>query len=363
MSQPYNRVFNFSPGPCTLPVPVLEEIRDDMLNYKGTGMSIIEHSHRGKVFEAVLAEAQATLAELIGLPDNYKILFLPGGASMQNTLIPMNLMGGGVADYVVTGTWGKKSQEAAALLGPVNTIWDGKSGNYSTVPDLLSLSHTAGASYLHFTSNETVQGVEFQGDFDLPNPVVCDMSSDILSRPMDPSKYAMIYAGAQKNMGPAGVAVVILRDDMIERSPANMQPMLDYRLMAENNSMYNTPPCFAIYVCGLVYQWVRSLGGLSAMHAQNQAKAKLLYDAVDASSGFYAGHAEPSCRSLMNVTFRLPSEELTDVFVKEAKAQGLDGLKGHRSVGGCRASIYNAFPAEGCQALSDFMRDFAARNG
>jgi len=427
LSQPYCRVYNFSPGPCTLPVEVLEEARDGLLNWHDAGMSVMEMSHRGKAFEGILAEAKADLSALLGIPDNYHILFLQGGASMQNTMVPMNfLLRGQTADYVVTGAWGKKSEEAANLLGSVHIAYSGKPQNYSEVPDLQSLEYSADPAYIHFTSNETIQGVEFQGDpalkapvvcdmssdilsrrvdiskyaliyggaqknmgpagvtviiirndmiarvpenmqpmldYKLKAPVVCDMSSDILSRRVDISKYALIYGGAQKNMGPAGVTVVIIRNDMIARVPENMQPMLDYKLMAENDSLYNTPPCWGIYMCGLVYKWVRRQCGVEQMNKQAKERARLLYDAIDNSGGFYKGHAAKNCRSIMNVTFTLPSDELTDKFVKEAKTQELDGLKGHRSVGGCRASIYNAFPIEGCELLAGFMRDFQGKNG
>lgn len=363
MSQPYDRIFNFSAGPCTLPVEVLEEARDGMLNWKGSGMGVMEMSHRGKVFEGIHAQTQAWLRELVGIPEDYVILFLQGGASMQNTVVPMNFLGDGTADYVVTGAWGKKSLEAASLVGSINKIYDAKASNYNTVPDLAELTYTDGASYVHFTSNETIQGVEFMSDPAIASPLVCDMSSDILSRPFDVTKYAYIYAGAQKNMGPAGTTLVICRKDMLDRVPANMHPMLDLKLMADNDSMYNTPPCWGIYICGLVYKWLLDNGGLGSMHRTNQAKANAIYAAVDGSGGFYKGHAETHCRSIMNVTFTLPTEELTDLFVKEAKAAKMDGLKGHRSVGGCRASIYNAFPLEGCQALGQFMADFAAKNG
>lgn len=363
MSQPYDRIYNFSAGPCTLPVEVLEEARDGMLNWQGSGMGVMEMSHRGKVFEGIHAETQASLRELVGIPQDYAILFLQGGASMQNTMVPMNFLGGGVADYVITGSWGKKSLEAAKLVGSVNKVFDAKESSYNTTPDLATLDYTPDAAYIHFTSNETIQGVEFMADPSLDAPVVCDMSSDILSRPLDVTNYAYIYAGAQKNMGPAGVTLAICRRDMLERTPEAMHPMLDLRLMAENDSMYNTPPCWGIYICGLVYKWLLKNGGLAAMHATNQRKAAHLYAAIDTSGGFYKGHAQPHCRSIMNVTFTLPSDELTDQFVKEAKANRMDGLKGHRSVGGCRASIYNAFPEEGCQVLADFMRDFAAKHG
>jgi phosphoserine aminotransferase len=363
MNQPYSRVFNFSAGPCTLPVSVLEEARDGMLNWGGTGMSVMEMSHRSKPFEGILAETESTLRELLGIPENYKVLFLQGGATLQNTMVPINfLKEGEVADYVITGAWGKKSLEGAKLVGKTNVVFDNKANNYNDVPNLESLNYTDGAAYIHFTSNETIHGVEITEDPSLKAPVVCDMSSDILSRKVDVSKYALIYAGAQKNMGPAGVTVVIIRDDLLAKVPASQHPMLDYKLMADNDSMYNTPPCWGIYICGLVYKWVKQEGGVAEMGDRAQARSGLIYDAIEASGGFYKGHAAPNARSIMNVTFTLPSDELTDKFVNEAKASKLDGLKGHRSVGGCRASIYNAFPLEGCEALAEFMKEFAAKN-
>lgn len=364
MSQPYDRVYNFSAGPCTLPVELLEEARDGLMNWNGTGMSVMELSHRSSHFEGILADTEAAFRRVFGVPENYKVLFLQGGASMQNTMIPMNLRAEGqTADYVVTGAWGKKSYQDAKIGGATHLAYDGKPDNYSSVPDLASLTYSENPSYLHWVSNETIHGVEFQGDYDLPMHSVCDMSSNILSRPCDVSKYAMIYAGAQKNMGPAGVTVVVIREDLLPTFNQGLPPMLDYRTQVENGSMYNTPPCWGIYMCGLNYKWVERQGGLTPMHAHNKAKAQIIYDAIDGSGGYYRGHAKSDCRSLMNVTFNLPSDELTDKFVTEAEANKLDGLRGHRSVGGIRASIYNAFPTEGCEALAAFMKAFAAANG
>lgn len=364
MSQPYNRVFNFSAGPCTLPVEVLEEARDDLMNYKGTGMSVMEMSHRSKAYETIIGEAESDLRSLMAVPDNYKVLFLQGGASTQFATIPMSyLPAGKTADYVVTGAWGKKAVESAKIYGSVNVAFDAKADNYNNVPDLSTLNFTPNSAYVHFTTNETIQGVQFKADPTLPGTVICDMSSDILSRPVDVSKYAMIYAGAQKNMGPAGATVVILRDDLLASGPEGLAPMFDYKVHAENGSMYNTPACWSIYVCGLVYKYMLRNGGLPAMQGRCQAKADVLYNAIDSSGGFFKGHAKGDCRSTMNVTFTLPDEELTKTFIKETEAAGLDGLKGHRSVGGCRASIYNAFPIEGCEALAAAMVDFAAKHG
>lgn len=359
MSLPYGRVFNFSAGPSALPVEVLEEVRDDLLNWKGAGMSVLEMSHRGKHFEGIIQQAEADLRELLGIPEDYKVLFLQGGATLQNTMIPMNLLGGQSADYVVTGAWSKKSYEMGLLVGRGRCVWDGKATNYDRLPDLEALEYSPDAAYIHFTSNETIHGIEFQSDPNLPGLAVCDMSSDILSRPVDVSKYGLIYAGAQKNMGPAGVTVVILRQDLLSRTPEKFHPMLDFRLQAENSSLFNTPPCFAIYVCGLVYRWLLRNGGVQAMRDTNRKKAQSLYDVIDEFPEFYRGHAQPEARSLMNVTWRLPSEELEARFVQEAKEKGMVELKGHRSVGGIRASIYNAFPAEGCALLAEFMREFA----
>lgn len=363
-AQPYNRVFNFSAGPCTLPVEVLEEIRDELLNFNGCGMSVMELSHRGKIYDDVHNEALDSLRKLMNVPSNYKILFLQGGASMQNTMIPMNLLRPGMtADYIVTGEWGKKTYEAAQCGFKNKLVWDGKDGNYSTVPDMAQLEFSSDSSYCHWTSNETIQGVEFQGDLRLPVTNVCDISSNILSRPMDVTAYDMLYAGAQKNMGPAGVTVVIIKEELLDWAPKDLHPMLHYKTHADQNSIYNTPPCFAIYVCGLVYKWLLRNGGLEWIHPINVNKANILYSAIDGSGGFYRGHADKACRSIMNVTFKTPSEDLDKKFLAECQTQGLDGPKGHRSTGGMRCSIYNAFPVEGCQAMADFMRDFAAKNG
>jgi phosphoserine aminotransferase len=342
----------------------LEEAKEDLLNYKGAGMSVMEMSHRSKPFEAILAQAEADLRSLLGIPENYKVLFLQGGASLQFSMVPLSFLpAGGTADYVVTGAWGEKALEAAKLVGNVNVAFDGKGTNYNDAPDFSTIPLTADAAYVHFTSNETIQGVEFLSDPATEQPLICDMSSDILSRPVDVSKYSLIYAGAQKNMGPAGATLVIVRDDLLAKGPGKMHPILDYKLHAKNGSMYNTPPCWTIYMCGLVYKHLLSTGGVAGAILRNKEKSNTIYEAIDASNGFFKGHATCGSRSIMNVTFTLPSEELTNTFVKEAEGQKLDGLKGHRSVGGIRASIYNAFPLEGCQVLASFMKEFAAKNG
>jgi phosphoserine aminotransferase len=361
-----DRVFNFSAGPATLPVSVLEQAQSEMLNYQGAGMSVMEMSHRSKAFESIIQNAEADLRKLLSIPENYKVLFLQGGASMQFAMVPMNLLPKGAsADYILTGSWGQGAFKEAKKLGVAREAATTANTNFNRLPSPEEIKLDPNAAYVHFTSNETIFGVEFNeepatGDV----PLVCDMSSDFISRPIDVSKYGLIYAGAQKNAGPAGATVVIVREDLLERAPETLPSMLDYRLMAKNGSMYNTPPCYAIYICGLVFKWaLNDIGGLEKVYALNQEKAKILYDAIDSSDGYYRGHAEKDCRSLMNVTLRLPSEELENKFVKESTAAGLDGLKGHRSVGGLRASIYNAFPRAGVEKLVEFMSEFQRKNG
>lgn len=359
------RIFNFSAGPAVLPPPVLERAREEMLSLQGIGMSVMEISHRSKHFQAVLDAAEQGVRGLLAVPDNYRILFLQGGATLQFFMVPMNFLGSGeTADYVITGAWGKKALKEARRCGDVNVIHSSAEGGFRSVPEQAELIFSPNAKYVHYTSNETIEGVEFKYDLDGGGvPVVCDASSNILSKPLDISKYALIYAGAQKNIGPSGVTLVIIRDDLVAAVPENQHSMLDYRLMAENQSMLNTPNTWGIYIISLVCEWLREQGGLAAMEELNKEKAAILYNAIDSSDGYYTGHADPNCRSLMNVTFRLPSEDLEKQFCAEAAAAGFDGLKGHRSVGGIRASIYNAFPKEGVTALVDFMQDFAAKNG
>lgn len=356
------RIFNFSAGPAALPLPALEEAQRELLVYPGAGASIMEISHRSKTFENVLQSAKSNIAALLNVPANYKILFLQGGASMQFSQIPMNFLRGSgkSADYIITGAWGAKAIKEAKKEGPVSTAWSGKEEGYTRCPAQSELKLDPKAAYCHFTSNETIEGVQFQTEPDTGNvPLMCDMSSDFLSRRFDVSKYGLIYAGAQKNIGPSGVVCVIIREDLLERVPQGLPSMLDYKVMAENDSLYNTPPTFAIYLVMLVTKWLlNTVGGLDKIDAMNRQKAKLLYDAIDNSGGFYRGHAAKEFRSIMNVTWRLPTEELETQFVKEAKAAGMDGLKGHRSVGGIRASIYNAMSLEGCRRLADFMTEF-----
>jgi phosphoserine aminotransferase len=358
------RIFNFSAGPAVLPVPVLEEAQRDMLSLPGVGMSVMEISHRSKTFDEIIGHADAGIRELLGVPENYHILFLQGGASLQFSMIPMNFLPAeGSADYVITGSWGKKALKEAKRSGLVNVAANMADGGFTRVPADDEITFNPKAAYVHITSNETIEGVQWKRDLDTHGvPLIADASSDILSRPIDVGKYALIYAGAQKNIGPSGVTLIILRDDLLKRIPDGLHTMLDYRTHVENKSLYNTPNTWGIYIISLVCKWLKDKGGLAAMESENDAKAKLIYDAIDATA-FYRGHADADARSPMNVTFRLPSEELEKKFASEATARGLDGLKGHRSVGGIRASIYNAFPKEGVEALVSFMRDFEKNNG
>ena len=357
------RVYNFSAGPAILPAEVLEKAQDELLSLKGVGMSVMEVSHRSKYFAPVLQAAENGIRELLQVPENYRILFLQGGASLQFSMIPLNFLKNS-ADYVVTGAWGEKAVKEARKCGAVNVIYSTKESGYKSVPAQDELNFSQNADYVHYCSNETIDGVEFKYDLDGKGvAVVCDASSNILSKPIDLEKYALIYAGAQKNIGPSGVTLVIIRDDLLEKVPENQFSMLDYRALAANDSMLNTPNTWGIYLVSLVCEWLKAKGGVEAMARINEEKAKIIYDAIDTSDGFYRGHAEKAARSLMNVTFRLPSEELEKQFCTEAEAEGLDGLKGHRSVGGIRASIYNAFPIEGAHALVEFMHDFSQKNG
>src|SRR3990172_6679515 len=358
------RIYNFSAGPAVLPVPVLEEARDEMLSLPGVGMSVMEISHRSKTFDEIIRRADAGVRELLNVPANYHVLFLQGGASLQFSMVPMNLLpSGGSADYIITGSWGKKALKEAKRSGNANVAATMADGGFTRIPGQDELRLDPGAAYVHITTNETIEGVEWKQE---PKagvvPLVADASSDILSQPLTVEKYGLIYAGAQKNMGPSGVTLVIIRDDLLKQIPDGLPTMLDYRIHVENRSLYNTPNTWGIYIISLVCKWLQEKGGLTAMQKENQEKAALLYQMID-SSNFYRGHADLDSRSIMNVTFRLPSEELEKKFASEATAQGLDGLKGHRSVGGIRASIYNAFPRDGVEALVSFMKDFERKNG
>jgi phosphoserine aminotransferase len=358
------RIHNFSAGPAVLPIPVLEEAQRDMLGLPGVGMSVMEISHRSKTFDEIFQRAEIGLRQLLGIPDNYQVLFLQGGASLQFSMIPMNLLPAeGSADYIITGSWGKKALKEAKRAGATNVAANMADGGFTRVPGDDELKLDSKAAYVHITTNETIEGVEWKHEPAVGDvPLIADASSDILSHPIPVDKYALIYAGAQKNMGPSGVTLVIMRDELLKRIPDGLHTMLDYRTHVENKSLYNTPNTWGIYIISLVCKWLLEKGGLTAMHQENEKKANLLYDAIDATD-FYRGHADVDSRSLMNVTFRLPSEELEKKFTAEATAQGLDGLKGHRSVGGIRASIYNAFPFAGVEALVEFMNKFERENG
>ena len=359
------RIFNFAAGPAVLPEPVLREAQRDLLALPGVGMSVLEISHRSKTFEAIIEGCEADIRTLAKIPDGYRVLFLQGGASLQFSMVPMNILPrGGKADYILTGSWSKKAVTEAKKVGTVQIAGSTEGDNFSRIPAQSELHLDPEAAYLHFTTNNTIFGTEWEREPASGNvPLVADASSDIFSRPLDVSKYALIYAGAQKNLAPAGVTLVILREDMLARSPKDLPTMLDYNTHAKEKSLYNTPPVFTIYVMRLVAKWLIAEGGLEAIGKRNAEKARLLYDAIDGSGGFYRPHAKPGSRSNMNVTFRLPSEDLEKQFVSEAKANGMDGLKGHRSVGGIRASIYNAFPRAGVEALVAFMGEFRKKSG
>jgi phosphoserine aminotransferase len=359
------RIFNFSAGPAVLPEPVLREAQRDLWDFAGTGIGILEHSHRGEAFERVVAETEAAARALAGIPDSHKLLFLAGGASLQFAMLPANyLPDDRVADYLDTGAWSQKAIHEAGYYGSVHVAASSKAANYTFIPAPADHRWSERPVYAHFTSNNTIFGTQFQREPTPPAGVwlACDASSDIFSRPIDVSRYGLVYAGAQKNLGPAGVTLAIVREDLLEPPVRELPTMLRYRVHAEQGSLYNTPSTFGIYVMGRVFEWIRAQGGLAAMAKRNEEKARILYDYLDAE-GFYAAPVRPDSRSLMNVVFRTPSAALDERFVAEATRQGLDGLKGHRSVGGMRASIYNAFPRAGCEALVQFMKDFAAKHG
>ncbi|BDA43334.1 Phosphoserine aminotransferase [Coccomyxa sp. Obi] len=358
--EPYGRVYNFSAGPAVLPLPVLEEAQADLLSWKGSGMSVMEMSHRGPEFMRIIEEAESDLRALLSIPDNYKVLFLQGGATQQFAALPLNLSKpGDTVDYIVTGSWSKKAAEEAGKYANVNIV---AKGDNKSVPARDTWKLTPGAAYVHYCDNETIQGVEFKGAPDVGDAtLVADMSSNFCSKPVDVSKYGLIYAGAQKNIGPAGVVVVIVREDLVGNARPETPVTLNFKEM--EGSMYNTPPCWSIYVCGLVFKHLLAAGGLPGVKANNDAKAKLVYDAIESSSGFYSSPVEPSVRSNMNIPFTIPSSpNLEKAFVSEASKQNMVQLKGHRSVGGMRASVYNSMPLEGAKALAAFMQDFASRH-
>jgi phosphoserine aminotransferase len=359
------RTFNFSAGPAVLPEPVLREAQEALWDFAGTGIGILEHSHRGGPFERVVQQTEADCRKLAGIPDDYAVLFLSGGASTQFFMLPANLLPeGGTADYLVTGAWSEKAVAEAKRYGQVHEAASSAATNHDRIPRAGEMRWSERPAYAHFTSNNTIFGTQWASEPTPPPGVwlACDASSDVFSRPFDVTRYGVLYAGAQKNIGPAGVTLVIARRDLVERSVRELPTMLRYATHAKEHSLYNTPPSFGIYLMGRVFQWILAEGGLAGMERRNREKAQLLYDVLSATP-FYDGHAGEGSRSLMNVTFRTPSKELDAKFVKEAEAAGFAGLKGHRSVGGMRASIYNAFPREGCTALASFMKDFAAKNG
>ena len=357
------RVYNFSAGPAVLPEEVLQEAADEMLDYRGTGMSVMEMSHRSKAYDTIIKEAEADLRELMNIPDNYKVLFLQGGASQQFAMIPMNLMKNRVADYIVTGQWAKKAYQEASLYGKANKIASSEDKTFSYIPDCSDLPISEDADYVYICENNTIYGTKFKT---LPNtkgkPLVADVSSCFLSEPVDVTKYGVIYGGVQKNIGPAGVVIVIIREDLITEDVLPGTPtMLRYKLHADADSLYNTPPAYGIYICGKVFKWLKKMGGLEAMKERNEKKAKILYDYLDESK-LFKGTVRKEDRSLMNVPFITGNEELDAKFVKEAKEAGFENLKGHRTVGGMRASIYNAMPIEGVEKLVEFMKKFEAEN-
>ncbi len=357
------RVYNFSAGPAVLPEEVLREAAEEMLDYKGTGMSVMEMSHRSKAYDTIIKEAEADLRDLMKIPDNYKVLFLQGGASQQFAMIPMNLMKNKVADYIVTGQWAKKAWQEASIYGKANKIASSEDKTFSYIPDCSDLPVSEDADYVYICENNTIYGTKFKTLPDTKGkPLVADVSSCFLSEPVDVSKYAVIYGGVQKNIGPAGVVIVIIREDMITEDVLPGTPtMLRYKIHADNDSLYNTPPAYGIYICGKVFKWLKKKGGLEAMKEYNEKKAKILYDFLD-ESRLFRGTVRKEDRSLMNVPFVTGNEELDAKFVKEAKGAGFENLKGHRSVGGMRASIYNAMPLEGVEKLVEFMRKFEAEN-
>jgi len=359
-----NRIYNFSAGPCTLPNEVMLEAQEDFYSYKGQGLSVMEMSHRSKTYDEIIVAAEKDLRALLNVSDEYNVLFLQGGATLQFSMVPLNIMPpNNKADYINTGAWSKKAIKEAKRVGTVNIAATSEESNFNFIPKQDSFNLGPEASYVHYTSNNTIFGTEFHTDPEVGSiPLVCDASSDILSKPIDVNKYGLLYAGAQKNMGPAGAALVVVKKSLLDRAPDELHTYLNYNTHAEKSSMYNTPPTYTIYIMGLVYKWLLKNGGLDAMQKINEAKAKLIYDAIDNSEGYYKGSAAVEDRSLMNVTFNLQSEDLEKKIIAEATEKGFSGLKGHRSVGGLRASIYNAFPTNGVEDLVQFMNDFKANN-
>ena len=359
------RIYNFSAGPAILPEDVLKEAQENLMALPGVGMSILEISHRSKTFDSIIAQTKADIKKLLDIGDDYSLLFLQGGASLQFSMVPMNLMPPkNKADYIVTGSWSKKAVKEAKRVGEVNVAATSEESKFNKIPAQNELKLNADASYVHFTSNNTIYGTQWKTEPDTGSvPLVCDASSDIFHKKIDVKKYGLIYAGAQKNMGPSGVTMLIFRNDLVERSSDDLPTMLNYKTHVENDSMFNTPNTFGVYIIGLVAKWLLKNGGLDKMFEINKKKANILYDYIDKSDGFYKGHAEKNSRSLMNITFNLPTEDLEKKLIADATSVGFSGLKGHRSVGGLRASIYNAFPTKGVEDLVAFMKDFQSKNG
>lgn len=364
MSNAVHRAFNFNAGPAALPLAALKKAQSELLDFQGTGMSVMELSHRSAEYEDIHNKAIALLKELLNIPADYEILFVQGGASLQFTMVPMNFLPQGhKAGYVLTGAWSEKALQEAELLGETYIAASSKENKYRHIPQLDEIAYQKDTAYLHITSNNTIFGTQWASFPDTgETPLIADMSSDILSKPFDVSKFALIYAGAQKNLGPSGVTVVIIKKSFLEKAKSTLPTMLKYSTFSEHNSLYNTPPTFGIYILQLVLEYVKELGGITAIEKHNREKGALIYDAIDKSGGFYYGHAQPDSRSLMNITFRVKDEDLEKQFLKEAKHAGFIGLNGHRSVGGCRASAYNAVPYAACLALKDFMTDFQKKH-
>ncbi len=360
-----DRIYNFSAGPGVLPDEVIHQAQHDLWNIDNSGIGIMEHSHRAKVYDRIIAEAIEDCRKVGNIPDTYSVLFMTGGASSQNHLIPANLLPeGGTADYINTGHWATKTVNECKYYGTAHLAFDGKPSDFTYIPSDDEIHYSDNPAYVHYTSNNTIMGTQFRKPPAVPEgvPLVCDMCSDIYSEPLDITQFGLIYAGAQKNLGPAGTTLVIIRNDLLERQPRPLPTMMSYKVFAEKESRPNTPPVFPIYVVGLVFKWILSQGGLEPIAQRNRAKARIIYDAIDASD-FYIGHAREDSRSLMNIAFRTPSAELDKKFVEEALKEGMDNLKGHRSIGGMRASVYNAFPEQGCRVLADFMAEFERKYG
>ncbi len=358
------RIYNFSAGPSILPLQALQEASEKLVDFEGSGMSLIEMSHRGKIYDKIHNETISLARELLYIPDDFIILLLQGGATLQFGMVPMAFLKHGLtADYINTGSWAKKALSDAKLIGNVNIAWDGKEENYTRIPKINELKLTENAAYVHLCSNETIGGIQWQEFPDTKAPLIADMSSEIMSRPLQWENLDMVYAGSQKNLAPSGMALIVIKKSLLEQARTDLPAYLRYDLHNENNSLYNTPPTFSIWMSNLTFKWIKSIGGMAEIEKRRDEKAKLLYSMIDSSNGYYRCPVDINSRSKMNIVWRLPNEDLEAEFIKQAEKEGLSGLKGHRSVGGCRASVYNAMPLEGVKALVDFMKAFMARNG